>query len=176
MTLYWKSCMRRKTRKMKYDLDVVKIRLVKEPSWYCEKPVQTHEDVAALMSKEFADYDREVFCILNLASDGKVINLNVVSVGTLNEAIVSPREVFKSSILSNAASIIAVHNHPSGNMYPSKQDKFVTQRLREAGELLNIELLDHIIVGGSEGKYFSFLKENILGTDFRKEYLANRER
>ena len=159
---------------MKYELDVVKIRLVKEPSWYSEEPLNKSADVAKLMAKEFADYDREVFCILNLATDGKVINMNVVSVGTLNAALVSPREVFKSSILSNAAAIIAVHNHPSGNVLPSKMDKLITQRLREAGELLDIELLDHIIIGGNDGQFFSFQEENMLRNDFRRAYSVNR--
>lgn len=159
---------------MKYELDVVKIRLVKEPSWYSEMPLEKSEDVAKLMSEKLSDCDREIFCILNMATDGKVINMNVVSMGTLNAAIISPREVFKSSILSNAASIIAVHNHPSGNVFPSKYDKYTTQRLREAGELLDIELLDHVIVGGKDGQYFSFQEENMLGNDFRKEYSVNR--
>ena len=121
------------------------------------------------MSKEMADYDREVFCILNLSSDNKVINMNVVSVGTLNSAEIGVREVFKSSILSNAASIIAVHNHPSGNLNPSKCDKFTTQRLREAGELMGIELLDHVIVGDKDGKYYSFRKEGILDWNFKRQ-------
>ena len=159
---------------MKYELDIVKIRLVKEPSWYSEVPLQESADVAKLMSEKLADCDREIFCILNLATDGKVINMNVVSMGTLNAAIISPREVFKSSILSNAASIIAVHNHPSGNVFPSKHDKYTTQRLREAGELLDIELLDHIIIGGNKGEYFSFQEEDLLNVDFRREYSVNR--
>ena len=91
---------------MKYELEVVNIRLVREPSWYSEVPLRKTKDAAELMAREFADYDREVFCILNLASDGKVINMNIVSMGTLNASLVSPREVFKSSILSNAASIM----------------------------------------------------------------------
>lgn len=160
---------------MKYELEVVNIRLVREPSWYSEVPLRKTKDAAELMAREFADYDREVFCILNLASDGKVINMNIVSMGTLNASLVSPREVFKSSILSNAASIIAVHNHPSGCVNPSKQDKIITQRLREAGGLMDIELLDHIIIGGKDGHYFSFLEENILREDFRKEYSINRK-
>lgn len=159
---------------MSYELEVVKIRLVKEPSWYSDTPLQTSKDVGEFLSKEFAEYDREVFCILNLSSDGKVINMNIVSVGTLNYALVSPREVFKSSILSNAAKIIAVHNHPSGNVYPSKEDKLVTQNLREAGELLDIELLDHIIVGGNKGEYYSFYEEGNLKENFRKNFIRER--
>ena len=66
------------------------------------------------------------------------------------------------------------HFHPSGNVFPSKHDKYTTQRLREAGELLDIELLDHIIVGGIEGQFFSFQEEKMLHNDFRREYAVNR--
>lgn len=159
---------------MKYELEIVNIRLVKEPSWYSEVPLRKTKDAAELMAREFADYDREVFCILNLASDGKVINMNIVSMGTLNASLVSPREVFKSSILSNAASIIAVHNHPSGCVNPSKQDKLITQRLREAGGLMDIELLDHIIVGGKNRQYYSFREENILNNNFSQQFAQER--
>lgn len=159
---------------MKYELEVVNIRLVKEPSWYSEVPLRKTKDAAELMAREFADYDREVFCILNLASDGKVINVNIMSMGTLNASLVSPREVFKSSILSNAASIIAVHNHPSGCVNPSKQDKLITQRLCEAGGLMDIELLDHIIVGGKNRQYYSFREENILNNNFSQQFAQER--
>lgn len=159
---------------MKYELEVVNIRLVREPSWYSEVPLRKTKDAAELMAREFADYDREVFFILNLASDGKIINMNIVSMGTLNASLVSPREVFKSSILSNAASIIAVHNHPSGCVNPSKQDKLITQWLREAGGLMDIELLDHIIVGGKNRQYYSFREENILNNNFSQQFAQER--
>ena len=80
----------------------------------------------------------------------------MVSVGTLNKAIVHPREVFKTAILSNAASIMAFHNHPSGETTPSQQDIQLTNRLYEAGELLGIKLLDHLIIGDGT---FTSLKE-----------------
>lgn len=157
-----------------YNLDVVQIRLVKEAAWYSETPISSCEDAVAFLSDKFNDLDREVFCILNLSSDGKVINFNVVSVGTLNASLISPREVFKSSILSNAASIIVLHNHPSGSLAASKEDKLVTQRLREAGQLLDIQLLDHIIIGGKDGLYYSFHEDNLLNMDFRKQFIDER--
>ena len=73
-------------------------------------------------------------------------NITVVSVGSLNKAIVHPREVFKTAILSNAASIMAFHNHPSGDPNPSKEDINITLRLKECGKIMGIELLDHIII------------------------------
>lgn len=147
---------------MSYELEVVNIRLVNEPSWYSKEPLDNPDKIARFMSEELRSFDREVFCILNLTTDAKVINMNIVSMGTLNASLVSAREVFKSSILSNAASIIAVHNHPSGNLYPSQNDMLITNKLMQAGELLGIELLDHIIVGGGKGEYYSFHTHNLL--------------
>lgn len=88
--------------------------------------------------------------------------MSIVSVGTINASLVSTREVFKTSILSNAASIIAIHNHPSGNITPSKQDRLITEKLYQAGQLMDIELLDHIIVGGTTSEILSFQEENLL--------------
>lgn len=147
---------------MSYEMEVVNIRLVNEPSWYSKEPLNSPQKIAEFMSKELRSYDREVFCILNLTTDSKVINMNIVSMGTLNASLVSPREVFKSSSLSNAASIIAVHNHPSGNLFPSQNDLQITKMLMQAGELLGIELLDHVIVGGGKGEYYSFYNHNLL--------------
>lgn len=89
------------------ELEVVNVRLVKEPSIISETPVRTADDAAQLIKSLLSQFDREAFCILNVASDGKPISMNVVSIGTLNQALVSPREVFKSSILSNASGFIA---------------------------------------------------------------------
>ena len=87
------------------ELKVVNIRLVKEPSLYSTEPIKNPQDVLNMVARELASYDREVFAILNLKTNGQVINLNICSVGTLSASMVSPREVFKSSILSNAASL-----------------------------------------------------------------------
>ena len=105
---------------MENELEVVNIRLVKEPSLYSEQTLDSPQAVVELMAKELSQYDREVFCILNMKNNGQVINMNLVSVGTINASLVIPREVFKSSILANASAIIGLHNHPSGNVQPSK--------------------------------------------------------
>lgn len=154
---------------MKHEVEVVQIRLVKEQSWFTDNPLRHCEDVAELMSEKFGDYDREVLCVLNVAGDGRVINMNVVGVGTLNGVYTGTREIFKSGILSNAAAIIAVHNHPSGSVFPSKEDMLMTQKLRQAGELMDIELLDHVIITKDKDRYFSFKEEGMLGRDFSKE-------
>ena len=88
------------------ELEVVNIRLVKEPSLYSEQTLDSPQAVVELMAKELSQYDREVFCILNMKNNGQVINMNLVSVGTINASLVIPREVFKSSILANASAII----------------------------------------------------------------------
>lgn len=149
-------------RKKENEVKVVNIRLVKEPSLYGEIPITCPDDVMKVVANELKDYDREVFAILNLKSNGKPINLNICSVGTLNSSMVSPREVFKSAILSNAAAFIAVHNHPSGNKTPSEEDKDVTERLAECGRMLDIRMLDHIIVAGETGELSSFKSMGLM--------------
>ncbi|MGF7012298.1 DNA repair protein RadC [Lachnospiraceae bacterium PF1-21] len=149
------------------ELEIVNIRLIKEPSLYSEELLTTPDAVLRLMAKELSTYDREVLCVLNMKTNNQVINMNVVSVGSLNAGLVTPREVFKSSILSNAASIIAIHNHPSSNTQPSREDFRVTERLAKCGDLLGIELLDHIIIAGETGKMYSFKQEGHLGKNGR---------
>lgn len=94
--------------------------------------------------------------------DGKnrLAGFNVVSIGSLTASLVHPREVFKAAILANAAAMIVVHNHPSGDPTPSAEDIAITQRLRQAGELLGISLLDHVVIG--DDRYVSFADEGIL--------------
>ena len=149
------------------ELEVVNVRLVKEPSLISETPVRTSEAAAELVKDMLSQF---VFCILNLASDGKPISMNVVSIGTITQAFVSPRDVFKSSILSNAAAFLAFHCHPSGNPTPSRTDAVTTQRLKEARELLEIRMIDHLVVGCGSGKSFSFRGESLFDGDVVKNY------
>jgi DNA repair protein RadC len=140
-------------------IEVVNIRMVKEPSLYSTEKIKSPEDVLRIIAKELATYDREVFAVLNLKSNGQPINLNICSMGTLDSSMVSPREVFKSCILSNSAAFIAIHNHPSGNISPSQEDRDVTSRLLGCSELLGIKMLDHIVVAGESGAMYSFKNE-----------------
>jgi len=149
-------------RKKENELKVVNIRLVKEPSLYSDEPIQSSEDVMKLIAKELASYDREVFLIVNLKLNGQVINMNVCSVGTLTNSLVSARDVFKSAILSNAGAFIAVHNHPTGGLEPSQEDKDITKMLIKAGKIMDIKMVDHIIVAGESGKMFSFQREGLM--------------
>ena len=144
------------------EVKVVNVRLVREPSLYSAEPIRSPEDVLRVIAGELATYDREVFAILNLKANGQIINLNICSVGTLNASLVSPREVYKSAILSNACSVIFCHNHPSGNLEPSQEDKDITRRLIRCGELLDIPVMDHIIVAGESGEMYSFRQEGLM--------------
>ena len=136
-------------------LPIVRVRL-EQDRVIGNESVNTQDKAVEYIIREFADLDREVFMILNLDTALRPINLNVVSMGTLNEAMVHPREVFKASILSNANSVICIHNHPGGDVTPSDPDIAVTNRLTECGKILGIEVADHLIIGGRDGTYFSF--------------------
>jgi DNA repair protein RadC len=92
----------------------------------------------------------------------RVIGINLVSIGSLTAAVVHPREVFKPAILANAAALIVCHNHPNGDVQPSQEDRTLTRRLVEAGKLLGMEVLDHIILGDGTTTYFSFADAGIL--------------
>ena len=150
---------------MNQELELVQIRLITERTLYSKSMLRSPKDVINFISEEFSTLDREVLGILNLNSQNQVINMNIVSVGSINNALVSPREVFKSSILSNAASIIIFHNHPSGNVNPSKDDIKITETLRAAGSILDIPVLDHIIIGGRNRDTYSFLEQGVLRKD-----------
>ena len=137
-----------------HELKVVSIRLVDEPPLFSSSQLTSPKEVFELMGRELQTYDRELFCVLNLRTNNQVINMNVVSVGTLNTALAHPREVFKSAILSNADGIILLHNHPSGSCAPSREDCRDTKRLMQARQLMGIPVKDHVIVAANE--YYSF--------------------
>ena len=138
-------------------LDQVSIRMIEAPPLYSSEPIRNVKSAIRVLDHMLKKYDREVFGVLNLRSDGRPINFNIISMGTLDASLVHPREVFKSSILSNAQSMIAFHNHPSGVVEPSEKDIEVTDRLKRAADILGIRLDDHIILG--DGSYFSFLEK-----------------
>lgn len=117
-------------------------------------------EVVNFFSVELSDVKVEKFIGVFLNTKNEIINWEVISVGSLNASIVHPREVFNRAIRRNAASIIAVHNHPSGHITPSKEDLNITKRLYEVGQLVGIPLIDHIIIG--KDKYYSFKEENEL--------------
>lgn len=145
-----------------FRLDVVSVRLVREAPIFSEQKITSPESAIAVVGEFLCEMDREVVCIINMKSDGTPINCNFASMGAVNQAIVEPRELFKSAILSNAASMIMVHNHPSGNLEPSKEDTMITDRILKLSGLLGIPLADHVIVGGDNSSYFSFKEKELL--------------
>ena len=141
-------------------VDIVSIKMVREGSTkYGNRKIETPFDAYVLLKNFLEDSDREKLLVVCLDTKNQPINICTVSVGTLNSSLVHPREVFKTAILSNSNQIMLAHNHPSGISAPSNEDKAMTSRIKDAGVILGIELIDHIIIGSNE--YFSF-KENKL--------------
>lgn len=135
-------------KKVAKRVDIVSVQLVKEKSLlYSNRKVRSPQDGAELFQEFLGEVDREHFLVMCLNTKNEPTHLNVCHIGSLNASIVHPREVLKPAILSNAASIMVCHNHPSGECTPSPEDIEVTERLKEAGEIIGIQLLDHIILG-----------------------------
>ena len=141
--------------KKPYKLDTAAIRMVKERPLLSDEPVNSPDKVVHLLHELLKDYDREVFAVVNFQTNMQPINMNIVSVGALNASLVHPREMLKSVVLSNAASVMLIHNHPSGTVRPSEEDKTVTAKFSQLLNLMDVGLLDHIILGPEE-QYYSF--------------------
>ncbi|MEK5149169.1 JAB domain-containing protein [Psychrobacillus sp. FSL K6-4615] len=138
----------------KQILNLVSLKMVKESSvLYDTQSIGSPKDAYAVVRKILEDADREMFLVMALDVKNRPINIQICHIGSLNASIVHPREVFKMAILSNAASIMVFHNHPSGLTNPSSEDIEVTRRLEEAGRIIGVELLDHLIIG--ENDYLS---------------------
>ena len=144
-----------------FVLEQVAIRMVKEPPLYADYPLDTPEAVIRLMADTLKDDDREVVAVINLRANLKPINVNWVSMGTLDKALVSPRELLKTMVLSNAAGIMMVHTHPSGNLNPSKDDIRITENVATLCGLMGVNFLEHVIVGPGK-EYYSFHQKGIM--------------
>ena len=118
------------------------------------------ETVARYFMEDLRHKDKECFMMLSLDGKGALIAESLISIGTVNASLASPREVFIEAIKNRAVSIILVHNHPSGNPHPSKNDLVVTEKMKQAGELLGIKLIDHIIIG--DNSYVSLSEEKMM--------------
>jgi len=105
------------------------------------------------------DETKEYFIALHLDGKNRIVCCDICSIGSLNQSIVHPREVYKTALLSSAAAIILMHNHPTGDPTPSSEDLEETRRLREAGDLIGIKVLDHIIIGST---YYSFVERGVI--------------
>lgn len=142
-------------------INIVSIKMVKEASvLYDIRKIDSPKDGAELGKRFLQDLDREQLIVCCLDTKNQPTAINVVSVGSLNTSIVHPREVFKLAILSNSASIILFHNHPSGDPEPSKEDISISERIKESGIILGIKLIDHIIIGNNS--YCSLKEKGIV--------------
>lgn len=139
-------------------VNIVSLKMVRESTiLYPDRSIRSPKDAAQLLRPLLHDADREHFLVVCLDTKNQVNSITTCHVGTLNASVVHPREVFKTAVLGNAASILVAHNHPSGNPAPSPEDISVTRRISEAGAVLGIELLDHLIIAGDD---FCSLKES----------------
>ena len=143
-------------------IDIYKVALIKDSSKVysltdstIRSPKDARDVVVEVLDME--NLTQEHFIMLSLNTKNKVVGVHTIFIGSVNASIVSPREVFQRALLNNAVGIIVAHNHPSGNPTPSTQDIDVTKRLVEAGQIVGIDILDHLIIG-DEGRYTS-LKE-----------------
>lgn len=145
----------------KYELKQVQVRLrlsEAEPL-YSTESITSPEIAAKVMAEALAEMDREYCCVVNLDGSNHPINFNIVSIGDINHAYVPVQNIFKSAILSNASSIMLLHNHPSGSLNPSKDDIELTRRVIEAGAIMNIPVIDHLIVVGGTAELVSIREE-----------------
>ncbi len=145
-----------------FKLEQVAIRLVPEAAVWDTDPIRSPERAVEVLGKYIRDMDREMICVVNFNTRRQPVNFQVVGIGTLSEALYSPRELLKSSILSNASSMMILHNHPAGSIAPSGCDIQMTERMEKVCELVGIPLMDSIIVGFGREDYFSFRDASML--------------
>ena len=159
---FYDSVKKQETEKTNmYRLNQVAIRMVEMPPLLSDVPMDGPEAAVKVMADMLEDYDREVVAIVNLQTDGKPINMNVVSMGALDQSIAHPREILKSTILSNASAIMLVHNHPSNKLQPTMDDIATTARVKQLCDLIGVKFLDHIIVGPGRDYYSFHQKQQI---------------
>ena len=162
MKLVFIACNKKGGAFMNYETSKFTLRLVREENYDYNGKISSPESAYELIVQklELDQMTEEVFCILGLDVKNQVIGVMEVSRGTLSASLVHPREVFKRALLMNASKIFLAHNHPSGVVDPSREDKSLTKKMEEAGSLLGIEVLDHIIVGNCESSNFYSFKED----------------
>ena len=168
----------------RYKFKEVCIRLQEGKALYSEESMDSPDQAVKVMRDEMAKFDREMLCVVNLNTQLKPINFNIVSIGTIDQTYASIANIFKSGILSNARSFMLMHNHPSGDTTPSQEDIAMTKQVIKAGQVIGIPCLDHIVIGGRTGDFHSMrragdisfampynesLKETPLTNNYEKE-------
>ena len=124
-------------------------RIQMQSKWLSNKKITSPQDIADIFIPVLRDEVKEKFLVVCLNSANKIIKYETISIGSLNSSIVHPREVFKAAIENNSASIILIHNHPSGNPEPSSEDISITRKIVESGKIMDIPVFDHIIIAGN---------------------------
>lgn len=135
-------------------------RVLSQSKWYSEKKISSPKDVADIFIPLLKDELKERFMLVCLNSANKIIRSEIISIGTLNSSVVHAREIFKAAIENSSASVILIHNHPSGNPEPSNEDIAVTKKLVETGKILDIPVFDHLIIAGNV--YTSFVEKRLI--------------
>ena len=135
-------------------------RIQSQSKWFSERKISSPQEVADIFIPLLKDEIKERFIVVCLNSANKIIKHEVISIGNLNASVVHPREVFKVAIENSCASIILLHNHPSGNPEPSNEDISITKKIVEAGTILSIPVFDHIIIAGNN--FTSFVDKRLI--------------
>jgi DNA repair protein RadC len=135
-------------------------RIQSQSKWFSDKKITSPQDIADIFIPLLRDEVKERFIVVCLSSANKIIKYETISIGNLNSSIVHPREVFKVAIDCLSASIILIHNHPSGNLEPSNEDISITKRIVEAGKMMDIPIFDHLIIAGNN--FTSFVEKRLI--------------
>ncbi len=135
-------------------------RILSQQKYFSDKKITSPCDLAEELIPILRDENKEQFIVICLNKSNKIIRREVISVGSLDASVVHPREIFKVAVENNAASIILVHNHPSGNPEPSNEDISITKKLVEAGKMMDIPVFDHLIIAGNT--YTSFVERRLI--------------
>jgi DNA repair protein RadC len=135
-------------------------RILSQPKWFANKKITSPQDIAEIFIPILRDDNKEKFIVVCLSSANKIIKHETISIGNLNSSVVHPREVFKVAIDNSSASIILIHNHPSGNPEPSNEDIRITKKIVETGKIMEIPVFDHLIIAGET--YTSFVEKRLF--------------
>ena len=144
---------------------VVEIRTIKQVKGEVEIPFKKIQDPQSVVDNIYyliGDEAREVFLVLCLSTKNEINAIFKAHTGSMNASLVDPKTVFQGALLSNSASVIVAHSHPSGDPSPSREDVDVTNRLVKAGKVVGVQVLDHIIVGGNSEKHISFKERGYM--------------
>ena len=135
-------------------------RILSQSKWFSNRKITSPQDIAEIFIPILRDEIKEKFIVVCLNSANKIIKYETISIGNLNSSIVHPREIFKVAIDNTSASIILIHNHPSGNVEPSNEDISITKKIVESGKILDIPVFDHLIIAGET--YTSFVEKRLI--------------